>query len=151
VSTYSTAIPKYGEEVLRRAVREILREELAPIREETVKVLDDVVISAGGLTEFAVLSSSRHSALILTVKATYSPSATSGVRVRWLYSPDSVNFDSVEDAEAAGNYEDLSFSPGTTRQRTLVIPLLQPHVKIQVVNRDPFHPVTVSCWRTMVR
>jgi hypothetical protein len=128
-----------------------LAEKLAPVREETVKVLDGVSVSAGGVNEFTVSSLAKHSALILTVKATYNASATAGVRVRWLYSADNVSFDSPEDAESAGNYEDLTFSAGASRQRTIVVPLFQPYVKIQIVNKDASYSVTVSCWRTMMR
>jgi phosphoribosylformylglycinamidine (FGAM) synthase-like enzyme len=132
-------------------LREIIRAELAPIREETVKVLDEASVPAGGVNEFTVSSLAEHSALILTVKATYNAAATAGVRVRWLYSADNVNFDSPEDAESAGNYEDLTFLAGASRQRTVVVPLFQPYVKIQIVNKDVSYSVTVSCWRTSLR
>ena len=73
------------------------------------------------------------------------------MRVRYLYSPDGVNFDSPEDAEAAGNYEDLSFVAGATRIRTILIPILQSYVKVQVVNLDTSYAVTVDAWRTLLR
>jgi hypothetical protein len=136
-----------GIENLRRA----LREELSPIREETAKALDGVSVDPGGLAEFAVASPAGHSALVVTVRASYHASAAAGVRVRWLYSADGASFDSPEDAEAAGNYEDLSFAAEATRQRTVVIPLFQPYVKVQVVNRDASYAATVSCWRTLLR
>jgi hypothetical protein len=132
-------------------IKQALAEKLAPVREETVKVLDEVSVPAGDTNEFTVSSLAKHSALVLTVKAAYNAAATAGVRVRWLYSADNVNFDSPEDAESAGNYEDLTFSAGASRQRTVVVPLFQPYVKIQIVNKDTSYPVTVSCWRTMMR
>jgi hypothetical protein len=128
-----------------------LREELSPIREETAKALDNVSVGPGDLAEFTVTSSAKHGALVVTVRASYHASATAGVRVRWLYSSDGASFDSPEDAEAVGNYEDLTFAAGATRQRTIVIPLFQPYVKVQVVNMDPSYPVTISCWRTLLR
>jgi hypothetical protein len=128
-----------------------LREELSPAREEVVKALDNISIGPGDLAEFTVASPAKHSALIVTVRASYHASAASGVRVRWLYSADGVSFDSPEDAEAAGNYEDLSFAAGQTRQRTVVIPLFQPYVKVQVVNRDASYAATVTAWRTLLR
>ena len=76
-----------SEKQLRETLREKLREELAPVREETVKVLDSVSIDPNGVKEFTVESAGRHSALIVTVKASYDPNATAGVRVRYLYSP----------------------------------------------------------------
>jgi len=131
-------------------LRKLLREELAPLREVT-KVLDAVSIGAGATKEFTVESEEEHSALIVTVRATYDPAATAGVRIRWLYSADNVNFDSEEDAEDAGNYENLTFSAGVTRQRTVVIPLFKPYVKVQVVNLDTTYSVTVTAWRTLLR
>jgi hypothetical protein len=128
-----------------------LRSEVAPIREETVKVLDGEVVDPGGMAEFTVESFSRHSAVVVSVRASYHESATAGVRVRWLYSADNLSFDSVEDAELAGNYEDLSFAAGEVRQRTVLIPLFKPYVKIQIVNRDTSYPATISCWKTMLR
>ena len=73
------------------------------------------------------------------------------MRVRWLYSPDGTNFDSVEDAEAQGNYEDLSFAAGETRQRTVLVPIFLPYVKVQVVNLDTSVSVTVDAWTTLMR
>jgi len=57
----------------------------------------------------------------------------------------------VEDAEAQGNYEDLSFAAGATRVRTILIPLFQPYVKVQVVNLDSSYAVTVDAWKTLLR
>jgi len=130
---------------------EKLREELAPVREEPVKVLDSKTIDKGGVGEFTVESAGRHSALIVTVKATYDPNATKGVRVRWLYSADGESFDSPEDAEDAGNFEDLTFEAGKTRQRTLLIPLFQRYTKVQIVNLDASYSVVVDVWRTFLR
>ncbi|MCD6197289.1 MAG: hypothetical protein J7K15_01770 [Deltaproteobacteria bacterium] len=130
-----------------------LRDALKPTRTAPVQELSAYSIVAGGTAEFAVNASETDgfSALVVTVKATYDASATQGVRVRWLYSPDGTNFDSVEDAEAAGNYEDLSFTAGATRVRTVLIPLFMPHVKVQVVNLDTSYAVTVDVWRVLMR
>jgi len=132
-------------------LKEILGEELAPARENPVKVLDSETIDPSGLRELTVESREGHSALVVTVKATYNASATAGVRVRWLYSPDGSNYDSPEDAEDAGNYEDLTFEKGKTRQRTILIPILQSHLKIQIVNLDSNYSVTVDAWTTLLR
>jgi len=130
-----------------------LRDALKPTRTTPVQELSSQSIIGGGTAEFTVDNTETEgfSALVVTVKATYDASATAGVRVRWLYSPDGSNFDSVEDAEDASNYEDLSFTVGATRQRTVLIPLLQPYVKVQVVNLDSSYAVTVDAWRTLLR
>jgi len=119
-------------------------------RTEPERVLSAQTIDAASLSEF-VVRGEGYSAVVVTVRATYDASATSGVRVRWLYSPDSTNFDSPEDAEDAGNYSDLTFSAGATRQRTVLIPLLQKYTKVQIVNLDGSKSVTVDVWKTLLR
>jgi hypothetical protein len=125
--------------------------ELAPVREGTAKVFDSKSVAGNSLEEFTVVSRDKHSALLITTKVCYDVNATAGVRIRWLYSQDGVSFDSPEDAEEAGNYGDLTFAAGATRQGTTLIPLFAPYVKVQVVNKDPDHPVVVRVWKTMLR
>ena len=119
-------------------------------RVEPERVLSAQTIDAASVGEF-VVKGEGYSAVIVTVRATYDASATSGVRVRWLYSPDNTNFDSPEDAEDAGNYENLTFSAGATRQRTILIPLYQKYTKVQIVNLDSSYAVTVDAWKTLMR
>ena len=119
-------------------------------RTEPERVLSAQTIDAASASEF-VVRGEGYSAVIVTVRATYNASATSGVRVRWLYSPDNTNFDSPEDAEDAGYYKDLTFAAGETRQRTVTIPLLQKYTKVQIVNLDGSKSVTVDVWKTLMR
>ncbi len=119
-------------------------------RTEPKRVLSAQTIDAASLSEF-VVRGEGYSAVVVTVRATYDASATSGVRVRWLYSPDNTNFDSPEDAEDAGNYADLTFSAGATRQRTVLIPLLQKYTKVQIVNQDASKAVVVDVWKVLIR
>ena len=119
-------------------------------RTDPERVLSAQTIGAASASEFTVRGEG-YSALVVTVRATYDASATAGVRVRWLYSPDNTNFDSPEDAEDAGNYSDLTFSAGATRQRTVLIPLLQKYTKVQIVNLDSSYAVTVDAWKVLIR
>ncbi|RLE42066.1 hypothetical protein DRJ19_04790 [Candidatus Woesearchaeota archaeon] len=119
-------------------------------RTEPERVLSAQTIDAASASEF-VVRGEGYSAVVVTVRATYDASASSGVRVRWLYSPDNSNFDSVEDAESAGNYEDLTFSAGATRQRTVTIPLMQKYTKVQIVNQDASKAAVVDVWKTLFR
>ena len=119
-------------------------------RTEPERVLSAQTIDAASASEF-VVRGEGYSAVVVTVRATYDASATAGVRVRWLYSPDSTNFDSPEDAEDADNYEDLTFSAGATRQRTVLIPLLQKYTKVQIVNQDASKAVVVDVWKVLMR
>jgi len=130
-----------------------LRDALKPTRTAPVQELSSQSIPAGGTAEFTVNAAQTdgYSALVVTVKAAYNASATQGVRVRWLYSPDGTNFDSIEEAEAAENYEDIGLAAGATRIKTILIPLFQPYVKVQVVNLDTGYAVTVDAWRTLMR
>ena len=130
-----------------------LRDALKPTRTAPVQKLSSQLIAPGGTAEFTVdaAQTDGFSALVVTVKVTYNASATQGVRVRYLYSPDGSTFDSEEEAEAAGNYEDIGLSAGASRVRTILIPLLMPYVKIQVVNLDPTYGVTVDAWMVAMR
>lgn len=127
------------------------RDALKPTRATPTKVLSAQSIPASDKAEFVISNGDGYSAVVVTVKAAYGASATAGVRVRWLYSPDGTNFDSVEDAEAEGNYVDLSFVAGATRQRTILIPIFADNVKVQIVNLDATYSVTVDVWSSLLR
>lgn len=124
---------------------------ITPVREDVMRVLEEIKILPGSWVSFDVYSPSAHSAVVITVRAAYDVNATAGVRAVWLYSPDGVTYDSVEDALSAGNYEDLTFAPGIIRQRTLLIPLLQPYVRVMIINLDTIESPIVTVWRTMFR
>ncbi|MEN3051528.1 MAG: hypothetical protein ABC596_06965, partial [Candidatus Methanosuratincola petrocarbonis] len=76
-----------------------LRDALKPSRSAATQDLSAQSIAANGVAEITKTDLNGWSALVVIVKASYDPSATAGVRVRWLYSPDGTNFDSPEDAE----------------------------------------------------
>ena len=122
-----------------------------PRRSTPVHELSSYTLSAGGVTEIVKSELDGYSSIAVTVKATYNSNATQGVRVRWMYSPDGTNYDTPEDAEAQGNYEDLMFEAGKTRQKTIRIPILQPYVKIQIINKDSGYPVVIDVWTTPMR
>lgn len=128
-----------------------LRDALKPIRSAPTQDLSAVSIAASSSQNIDKSKLDGYSAIVTTVRATYDASATAGVRVRWLYSMDGTNYDSVEDAEAQGNYEDLSFVAGATRQRTILVPIFAPYVRIQVVNQDTTYAVTVDAWTALMR
>jgi len=112
-----------------------------------IKVFDSQSLSPSEIAQYTAISG-HYSAGIVTVSATYDSSATSGVRIRWLYSPNGSLFDSPEDAINEGNYKDLTFSAGETRTRTIIIPFLQPYVRVQIVNLDSSCSVTIDCYHT---
>jgi len=124
---------------------------LKPIRTSPSRDLSATSIAAGDTQNIDKSGLDGYSALVVIVRASYDASATAGVRVRWLYSPDGTNFDSPEDAEDQGNYEDLTFSAGATRQRTVLIPILADNVRVQIVNLDSSYAVTVDVWSLKLR
>jgi len=130
-----------------------LRDALRPIRSTPTQRLSSQSISAGGTTEFTINNTDTdgYTAIALTVKATYDTSATQGLKIRWLYSPDGSNFDTTDGADALGNSHDLTFSAGATVQETIKIPILQPYVKIQLENLDGTYAVTVDAWTATIR
>lgn len=124
---------------------------ITPVKTEPKHDLVNYTINAGEIAEIVKTDIGKYNAIVVTVRATYDANATDGVRVRWLYSPDGNNYDTPDDAEAQGNYEDLSFSAGSTKQRTILIPILCNNVKIQIVNRDQSCGVTVDVWTVLIR
>jgi hypothetical protein len=135
----------------KQTIKQAVEEAVAPSRTTPTQVYNAQTISPSSSVEFTVNDGEGYSALIVTVKATYNASATSGLRVRWLYSPDGTTYDSEEDAENQGNYEDLTFSAGNSRVRTITVPLFQPYVKVQIVNQDATYSTTVDAWKTLIR
>jgi len=124
---------------------------LKPIRDTPTQELSSYSLAGGATANINKSALDGYSAIVVTVKATYDASATAGVRVRWLYSMDGVNYDSPEDAEAQGNYEDLTFLAGATRQRTVLVPILAPYVRIQIVNQDATYAATLDVWTSLMR
>jgi len=124
---------------------------LGPERSNPEKAIDAQTISAGSTQDINLSSLEGYSAAVVIVKATYNASATSGVRVRWLYSPDGTNYDSEADAEARSQYYDMSFAAGTTRQATVLIPIFAPYIKVQIVNLDSSYSVEVTVWKLLLR
>ena len=124
---------------------------LKPTRDSLTKEIDAQSISPSDKSEFTVSNTDGYSAIMVYVRATYNASATAGVRVRWLYSPNGSDYDSEEDAEAQSQYYDLSFAAGETRQATVLIPIFAPYIKVQVVNLDSSYSVEVTAWKLLLR
>ena len=124
---------------------------LTPSRSTATLDLSNYSLAGGGSVNVVKNAGSGWSALVATIRVTYASSATAGVRVVWLYSPDGTNFDTVDDAVAQGNYYDLSFAASATRQATVLIPLLAPYVRVQVINKDSTNAATVNMWTLLLR
>lgn len=120
-------------------------------RTEAKKALNQAQVAPSQSVTIDVEIPNEWSAAVISVKATYHQSATQGIRVLWLYSPDGTNFDSEEDAVAQGNYYDLSFAAGATRQATVLIAALAPYVRVVVRNMDTAYAATVDAWWWLLR
>lgn len=148
-------------EELKDALREAIREELTsgnpavslPIGgvKSVKQELSNVSIPANGYRDVDVEVPEAYSGMMVTCRASYGADATAGVRLIYLYSHDGVNYDGEEDAIDAGNYADLTFAPGQTRQRSEILAALPKYVRVRVRNKDLSAPVTVSLWRCVVR
>lgn len=128
-----------------------LRDALKPARSPVTQDLSNYSLAGGGSVNIDKTGLDGWSALVAIVRVSYNASATAGVRVRWLYSPDGSNYDSPEDADAQGNYYDPSFTAGATRQATLLIPILAPYVRVQIANKDSTYAHTLSTWTLTLR
>jgi len=124
---------------------------LRPIRSTPSKPVDGESISPSDKKEIVLDDLDGYSAVIVTVKASYNASATQGVRVRWLYSPNGTDYDSEDAAEAEGQYNDITFVANATKQETVLIPIFQPYIKVQIANLDSSYSVTVDAWVTLLR
>lgn len=128
-----------------RVIGELDYELLQPVRSDTTTAASNETISPSDSYEYEVSNDlTGYSAIVVTVRVTYSASATSGVRVRWLYSPDGTNYDSPDAADNEKNYQDIYFSAGDTIQETLLIPIFMPYIKVHVYNKDTVESVTLN-------
>jgi hypothetical protein len=122
----------------------------APRFSSPTQDLTNYSLAGGNSVSVTKQADANNSALVVTVRVAYATSATAGVRVVWLYSPDGTNYDSVNDAVAQGNYYDMSFAAGGTAQATLLIPLLVPYVQILIINKDSSNAATVNLWTLFI-
>jgi len=124
---------------------------LKPARKLIDYTVKQQTIAPGSAIEFMMRAVDGWGAVVVVVKVAYPANASAGVKIRWLYSPDGSNFDSIEEADNQGNYYNMTYGAGAVRQTTVVVPLLTPFVKIQIFNQDASNPVVVDVWTVEVR
>lgn len=112
---------------------------------KTEQKLTGEVIPAGGSKDIDITLPFGKTRMAITLKATYNPSATTGVRLDVLYSPDGVNYDTDTDDTYTH-----PFTAGQTKQKTYIVTIIHPYVKLRVVNLDTTYDVTVDLWVTYV-
>lgn len=111
----------------------------------TQQLLPAVSIAAASTQNADIVVPTGRSGIAVTLKATYDVSATAGVRLDALYSPDGANYDTDTDDTYAH-----PFTAGTTKQKTYIIPAIHPYVRLAVVNLDASYAVTTDLWVTFV-
>ena len=124
---------------------------IIPARGTVNQDLSSYSIAAGGSVDVDKNTENGWSSIVATLRVTYDASATDGVKMYWLYSPDGTNYDDEDDAEAQNNYIQPVFSAGQTKQVTVLIPILTPYIKIRIKNLDTNYAATVSLWTILIR
>jgi len=117
---------------------------------EPVLVINTTSIAAGGEVHIDI-DTGNVKELAITVRVTYDASATSGIRVYVLASPDGTNFD-TENTDDAFTYFEPSFQAGATRQKTVNIDALPRYIRLLVRNLDSTYATgEVKVWITVVK
>ena len=112
------------------------------------KTENDLIGTATTKTNIAASGSATSSAqdvstgigINVSIQATYDSSATAGVKVLVLTSPDNSNFDTDDDAYAVFY---PSFTAGATVQATIPVGPEVKYFKVKVVNLDGSYAVSV--------
>jgi len=129
---------------------------LKRIYDKDVKqVAKDVEVPQGSFIDFALEVPEGYTGMLATLEARFEATATTtGIRIIFLYSFDGTDYDDEENAEYAGNYEDMLIPAGASnvvRQRSFIIPCTAPYLKLRVKNLDPTNPARVDLWRACSR
>lgn len=118
------------------------------IRRSLRRYYPSIVVGPGSTHSIDVYVDEHWTHVVASIRVWYDPSATAGIRVMWMYSPDGLKYDTDDDAVARGNYYDMSFAAGATRQTTIPVPALSRFVRIAIRNMDTTYRavVDVSYW-----
>ena len=115
------------------------------VSRETSQVLNGETIDGGSHRDVDIAIGAGKSGVALTVKASYNASATNGISIDILYSPDGTNYDTDTDDTYTH-----PFQAGATKQKTYVIASVHPYMRVRITNNDPTYSVTVDAWVTQI-
>jgi len=107
-------------------------------------LLTDETLAPGEVREVNFGPVQDRTGLLIVARARYDPASTAGVRINWLYSYDGINYDTLADSEAEGNYFEPTFAAGETRQRSTILAFLSPYVRFRIENLDTTYSVVVT-------
>ena len=117
-----------------------------PLAEKTTEQkLTGYSLAGGASVDIDVTIPTGKTGIAVTLKVSYDTSATAGVTLNALYSPDGVNYDTDTDDSYAH-----PFSAGAVKQKTYIIAGIHPYVRLQIVNDDPTYGAVVDVWVTFV-
>jgi len=112
---------------------------------ETEQKLSSYSLGAGATYNVDVTIPTGKTGVAVTLKAAYNASATDGVTLNVLYSPNGTDYDTDTDDSYTH-----PFTAGQTKQKTYVIAAIHPYVRLQMVNNDGSYGATVDMWVTYI-
>jgi len=125
-----------------RRMRPILKE----MPRLTATIIDVGSVEAGGKVQSDMLSMEDVKMMAVTISVAYDPSATAGVEVRLYSSPDGIAVDTDPFTTFAP-----TFTPGQTKQKTVLIDPSVNYLLVEIANLDETYPTgAVKVWVTKV-
>lgn len=101
---------------------------------------------AGGATQNVdLMIPPGKTGMAVSLKTAYDASATAGVRLDVLHSPDGINYDTDTDDTIIH-----PFAAGTTKQKTYTILGVHPYIRLAIVNLDATYATTADLWVTYI-
>ena len=147
-SSICTTIDYAKDEIINRINQ--LEDTIRPVHTNIIYE-EGIEIYPNDYYETKIDSLVNYDAAILTVKASYYENASNPVEVRWFYSPNDSDFETLEEILDKGQYVKLSVKPGEYAMRTIIIPAYEQSAKVQFLNLDPDYSVYVYYWIRLVR
>lgn len=129
----------------------LIGENIRPIH-TSIKHKGGITIEPNSYYEIVLYEKlANYDAAILSVRAYYDKNATNPVEIRWFYSPNGFDYETLEEILNKGQYVRLSVKPGEYTLRVIIIPSYETSVKIQFLNLDDTYPVDIYYWIRYVR
>jgi len=111
----------------------------------TQQFLSSFSIAANSIHNVDISVPSGKTGVAITPKITYNSSATSGVKINILYSPDGINYDTDTDDSYSH-----PFTAGESKQKTYTVSAIHPYLRVSISNLDTTYSVTTDLWITFI-
>jgi len=135
---------------IERPVEVVFPQQIATIPVYAIDLLkygEANLVNGDAISETVPFQRDRAVALV-TARATYSATTTTGLRIYWLYGVDSQNIDTLEESSAEGRYVELGIA--TTVQRTVIVPIIAP-ITVILFKNDTGVNVSLKYWIHIAR